>query len=212
MLEKKKPVSKQFWRVKWGEQFVRPTGLFGVLAGYILIATTKKRSLWVLSLLNIKSTDKVLEVGFGPGADIKRASVRATDGFVTGIDPSETMLNQAKKRNATAIKAGKVALHLASMSEILPYSDDDFSKVFSINSFQFWQDSVQGLKELRRVLKPTGLIVIAVQPMHKGATDETVYQTGQTLLNSFEEAGFKNSRLEVQPMKPRAVACVIGSK
>jgi 16S rRNA A1518/A1519 N6-dimethyltransferase RsmA/KsgA/DIM1 with predicted DNA glycosylase/AP lyase activity len=27
----------------------------------------KKRSLWVLSLLNLQSTDRVLEIGFGPG-------------------------------------------------------------------------------------------------------------------------------------------------
>lgn len=192
-------------------QFGHPQGLLGWLVGWIL-AVGKKRSLWVLSLLSIKPNDQLLEIGFGPGLDIQRVSEQAIGGFVAGIDYSSLMVIQAKKRNAAGIREGKIELKQASIAQRLSYSDETFTKIYSINSFQFWPDPVEGLKEVRRVLKPGGLVAIAVQPLIKGANEETVRQTGRWLVNCLEVAGFSQVRVETQPMKPVGVACALGNR
>ena len=51
------------------------------------------------------------------------------------------------------------------------------SKIFSINSFQFWPDPDASLVELRRILKPGGLIALAVQPRGKGVTGEDTHMS-----------------------------------
>ena len=51
----------------------------------------------------------MLEIGFGPGADSRRASQQAA--FVAGVDHSDVMVKQASKRNASAIREGRVELH-----------------------------------------------------------------------------------------------------
>jgi trans-aconitate methyltransferase len=65
---------------------------------------------WVTELLEIGPCDGVLEVGFGPGMIIQRLSKLAAAGQIAGIDPSQEMVAQARARNATAIKNGRVDL------------------------------------------------------------------------------------------------------
>src|SRR5215467_5944699 len=59
----------------------------------------------------------VLEVGFGPGIAIRALSRRATHGLVCGIDHSAVMVRHATRRNAAAVRAGRVDLRLASVEQ-----------------------------------------------------------------------------------------------
>ena len=52
----------------------------------------------------------MLEVGFGPGIGLQEACKRIQSGSVYGIDISEKMIEDASKRLATEISAGKVFL------------------------------------------------------------------------------------------------------
>jgi ubiquinone/menaquinone biosynthesis C-methylase UbiE len=192
------------------DQFAYPTGIVGWLVGYILAISTRKRSLVVLSQLDIQPDDRVLEIGFGPGLDIRRASSKAWNGFVAGIDISKVMLGQARHRNKRAIRSGKVELRLGSMDLPLPYPADSFSKVFAINSFQFWGEPDKALLEIKRVLKPGGQLLIAVQPMSKGATEQTALAISEKLQALFEKAGFKKVQVVVVPLRPTPVASVSG--
>lgn len=195
-----------------GSQFAHPRGILGQLAGYLLARTATARSLWVLSQLDLQPDDRVLEVGFGPGMDVQRVSAITVDGFVAGIDASAVMVRQAHNRNAEAIRAGRVELRQASMDEPLPYPDASFTKVFSINSFPFWRNKGAALKEVYRVLRPGGVIAIAVQPVMRGATEELVRATGEWLVRQLEETGFRNVYTRVGPTKPMGTACAIGRK
>ena len=89
-------------------QFGNPHGLLGRLAGHVMALNNHKRSTWVLSLLALAETDRVLEVGFGPGVALQRASARVIRGKLLGIDHSATMLAQARRRNRVAIAAGRM--------------------------------------------------------------------------------------------------------
>lgn len=192
-------------------QFRKPTGKVGWFMGQVMALKNKERSQWVLSLLKIQPDDQILEIGFGPGLDIQRISQQISCGFVAGIDYAEIMVCQASKRNAAAIRAGKVNLQCATASK-LPYGDQSFDKVFSINVAQFWDQPLTVLAEVQRVLKPGGLVAIAVQPRDRGATEETARAVGKQLVEHLIAAGFQQIHLETKLLKPVSVVCALGIK
>jgi len=191
------------------DQFVKPTGPIGHVVGHLMSMKNGTRSEWVFSILDLKPSDRVLEIGFGPGIDIVRASQTAA--FVAGIDHSDVMLKQASRRNKAAIEQGKVKLELGAAAK-LPYPDAHFDKVFAINCAQFWKDSVKTMIEVARVLKPGGWVALAVQPRSKNATDETTRQAGIGLSKSLAAAGFEEIHSEFHEMKPVPTVCVLGRR
>src|SRR6266571_4382120 len=119
--------------------FAHPRGLLGRLGGAIMARATGQRNEWTLSLLEIRQDDCILEVGCGPGALIQALAARDTEGLVAGVDPSPTMLRQAVRRNAQAIREVRVQV-LAASATALPFEDATFDKALSANSLPFWPD------------------------------------------------------------------------
>lgn len=195
--------------MNWRSQFAKPTGALGWMVGYAMSIKNRERSEWVLSLLDLKPADRVLEIGFGSGADIARASRVAA--FVAGVDHSEVMLRQASRRNRDAIRDGRVDVRVGAAAQ-LPFPDAQFDCVFAINSAQFWKDSVKTFMELRRVVKPGGRVLLAVQPRNKGATEETARQVGFGIAKALTQAGFEDAHCEFREMRPVSTACVLGRR
>ena len=162
--------------------------------------STRQRNEWTLSLLDIQPDDHVLEVGCGPGTLIQALAVRATEGLVVGIDESPTMLRQAARRNAEAIREGRVQLLLGSATA-LPFEDAAFDKALSANSLPFWPDQEAGVKEMWRVLKTGGVVAIILQRSF-ARTESEVTQIGAGLLALLSKVGFHQTRMEFKPMKP----------
>jgi SAM-dependent methyltransferase len=194
----------------WRSQFGHPTGWLGSLLGVAMAIKSRERSLWVLSLLDLQPQDRVLEIGFGPGVDIQRASQIAA--FVAGIDHSAVMVRQARRRNRAANRLGRVDLRQASIADPLPFEDGAFTKAFAINSFQFWPDPDASMRELRRVLRASGLLALALQPRSKGATEDDSRLAAEQLQRLLQKHGFVETRLESKPMKPVTVVCALGLK
>jgi ubiquinone/menaquinone biosynthesis C-methylase UbiE len=192
-------------------QFEHPTGWVGWCIGQLMAVKNRRCSEWVIDLLKVRPSDRILEVGFGSGVDLARTSALASEGFVAGIDRSEVMVRQAQRRNATTIQSGRIELQQADASAI-PYVDASFDKVFSINVAQFWTDPLAVLAELQRVLVPRGVVAIAIQPRIPNATETTSQQTGHFLVNALIAAGFKQVRLETKLMQPVSVVCALGYK
>jgi ubiquinone/menaquinone biosynthesis C-methylase UbiE len=191
------------------KQFAKPTGTLGWMVGHMMAMTTADRSEWVFSLLDLRPEDRVLEIGFGPGTDVLRASRMVS--FVAGVDHSDMMVKQASRRNAAAIREGRVKIQLGTASQ-LPYPEAHFDKVLAINSAQFWKDSVSTLTEVARVLRPGGWTALAVQPRNKGATEDHAYQAGRGLADAMKKAGFSEVHCESRAMKPVSTVCALGRK
>ena len=186
-----------------------PRGLWGALIGYSMAWTHRSRNSWILSLLEVKPEDRVLEIGFGPGAAIRDVARLATRGLVAGIDLSAVMLRQAGRCNRESIRQGRVELRQAGMSAI-PYANGSFDKVFGTNSIQFSRDLVSDLAEIHRVLRPAGLAAFSIQPMWRGGTDAAAVQIGRDLKDAMTEAGFAGCRIEQKDTWPRRTVCVLG--
>ena len=194
-------------------QFGRPTGFWGHMAGKIMARTpsNQERIHWTIALLDIKPDDRLLEIGFGPGMAIELVSKIASEGFIAGVDHSEVMVRQASRRNARAIRDGKVMLRLGSVSK-LPKFNESFDKIFTINSIHFWHEPVDCLKELWHLLRPGGLIAVTIQPRSRSATDATTKEIGEEVAMNLKRAGFAQCKLEIRHIKPVSVACAIGIK
>jgi SAM-dependent methyltransferase len=116
-------------------QFMHPRGLGGQLSGWVMAhrGSNRRRNTWVVSLLDVQPTDRVLEIGFGPGIAIGELARRTTEGVVIGVDQSEVMVRLARKRNVAAVHRGKVDLRLGSV-EALPDLGGALDKILSVNS------------------------------------------------------------------------------
>ncbi|MGH8608543.1 MAG: class I SAM-dependent methyltransferase [Gammaproteobacteria bacterium] len=167
--------------------FGRPKGSLGRLGGIIMARMNRKVAAWAIDLLGVHPSDKVLEVGFGPGVGIQLLAKSVSSGRVVGVDYSKEMVEQASVRNAKAIEDGRVDLREGSV-ERLPFEDETFNSALAINSMQVWPDAVAGLREIRRVMRPGGRIVLAFT-RHSG-------QPKSGLTDALTAAGFLGVRVE----------------
>jgi ubiquinone/menaquinone biosynthesis C-methylase UbiE len=191
-------------------QFGRPAGIRGWAAGLVMAhrSSNRRRNAWAVSLLEVRPDDRVLEIGFGPGLAIRELSNITREGYVCGIDHSELMLRQAKKRNDDGIRRGIVDLRLGSV-DALPSFDAPFDKILAVNAVLFWNDVDSRLAQLRGLLRPGGLIAVAHQPRGPGASDETSAAKGREIAAALVRAGFSEVRVETMRLKP-AVVCALG--
>jgi ubiquinone/menaquinone biosynthesis C-methylase UbiE len=188
----------------------RPTGIVGRAMVLLMAhrASNRQRNAWAVSLLEVRRDDRVLEIGFGPGLAIRELSRIAVDGYIGGIDHSELMLRSATRRNADGLARGVVDLRLGSVDE-LPTFDEPFDKILAVNAAMFWGDPAARLSQLRRLLRPGGLIAIVHQPRGPGVTDEASAAWGRQMAAALDQAEFSSVRLETLNLKP-AVVCALG--
>ena len=191
-------------------QFGHPTGLGGRAAGLVMAhrSSNRRRNSWAVSLLDVRSDDRVLEIGFGPGLAIRELSRLAVEGYVCGIDHSELMLRRAKRLNAEGVRRGVVDLRLVSVDD-LPAFEEPFDKILTVNAMMFWREPVARLERVRRLLRSGGLIAVAHQPRGPGASDEDAATVGRQIEAALAQAGFPELRLETVALKP-AVVCALG--
>jgi SAM-dependent methyltransferase len=171
--------------------------------------SNRQRNRWVVSLLGIRPADRVLEIGFGPGLAIAELA-RAGAGHVYGIDHSGVMLRHAARRNAAAIRAGRVTLIRASADQLPLALDGPFDAILAVNSLAFWPAPTQRLAELRQLLAPGGRIAIASQPRCPGATADTSRSAARQIEDLLKDAGFMHVNTQTLPLSP-PVACVLAA-
>ena len=194
----------------FNSQFAHPHGWLGRLVGVILAIKNRERNAWTISLLDIRPGDHVLEIGFGPGQAIQEVAKLTSNGFVAGIDVSDTMVVQASKRNTAAIRSGRALLQQGSESP-LTFENNKFDKVLAVNSMQFWSNQMAGLQEVMRVLKPAGRVAITIQPIW-AKTEADVQVVAEQLVSQLKQVGFKQVCLETKQIKPITTVCGIGTK
>ena len=187
----------------------RPRGAAGRVTAWEMAhrPSNRQRNRWVVSLLDVRPADRVLEIGFGPGVAIA-ALARAGAGHVYGVDHSAVMVREASRRNAAAIRAGRVTLLNASADRLPAALDGPFDVILAVNSLGFWPAPGERLAELRLRLAPGGRIAIVSQPRSPGATAATSRTAAAEIENLLSGAGYTHRRTEFLPLDPPA-ACVL---
>jgi SAM-dependent methyltransferase len=193
-------------------QFHGPTGPLGHVAGWVMgrRSSNVQRNRWAVGLLDIGPTDRVLEVGCGPGVAVAALAGRATRGLVVGVDRSAVMIGQARRRNAEAVQAGRVRLIHAPV-ERLQTEDGPFDAALAVNTVGIWPEPTDRLREIGRLLAPGGRIALVSQPRTQGATAATSAAAADGLAARLRDAGFGDLRVETLELDPPAV-CVLASR
>jgi len=105
----------------------------------------------LIKLVNPQKGLKMLEVGIGTG--LFAMEFRNEGIEVCGIDPSEKMLEIARGRGFD-VRYG--------VGENIPFEDDTFDVVLSMTSMEASKEPDHFLGEMKRVAKPSGIVVVAV--------------------------------------------------
>jgi SAM-dependent methyltransferase len=175
----------------------RPEGEAGRAVGERLNRVNADITAAVYQRLLLRQADHVLEVGFGNGKRLPALLAYAHDLTYVGIDIAETMVTGAIAFNAELVAAGIASFRLAS-AEAIPCPDQSFDRVFAVNVIYFWPDPVRALLEMRRVLRPGGMSVVAAlkpdldQPPPPFAREEYGFRVrdGATVAGLHRDAGF----------------------
>lgn len=142
-------------------QLGRPRGLFGRLLVGMLNRENLPLNLHMVGALELRSGDEVLEVGFGGGVGLDLILRHTKDVRVTGVERAPDMVTLARRRFADALRAGRLELADGSV-ERLPFPDARFAAACTANCVYFWPDLDAGLRELARVLRPGGALIVAI--------------------------------------------------
>ena len=137
----------------------KPKGESGKGVGLQMNKGNKHICLNSYDLLNPNKGDVILEIGMGNGFFIKNLIEKADNIKYTGVDFSKTMIEEASIINKEFLKQGQVQFFEASI-EKLPFESDSFDCITTTNTLYFWPQPKQNIKELLRVLKPKGKLLI----------------------------------------------------
>lgn len=114
---------------------------------------------WALGFFSFGETDRVLDIGCGGGAALRRMSESVAKGHLVGIDHSPVSVATSEKNNAADITSGKMEI-ITGTVEKMPFPDDSFDKVLTVESFYFWPDPEKNLREVLRVTKRGGTFLL----------------------------------------------------
>jgi arsenite methyltransferase len=113
----------------------------------------------VLEAIELKQGEDLLDVGSGPGLlSCEAAAILGPDGSVHGVDPSESMLAIAARRERAAA-AAPVHVPAAHACE-LPFPDESFNAAVATQVYEYVNDIPRALGEARRVLRPGGRLLV----------------------------------------------------
>jgi SAM-dependent methyltransferase len=107
------------------------------------------------SFAGIAGSQRVLDVGCGPGALATELVRRLGPAAVTAVDPSERFVDAARQR------LPGVTVEMAS-AERLPFPDRSFDAAIAQLVVHFMDDPVAGLAEMARVTRPRGVVCACV--------------------------------------------------
>ncbi len=151
---------------------------------------------WSIESLSLHAGQRALEVGCGPGAmSFALADAVGTTGAVSGIDNSGIMIEEAKRRSAAH---AQVEFDTGDAQQ-LRYGDGQFDACYSERVFQHLDAPELALKEMLRVLRPGGRVVVVDTDWETVTIDHPDVSTTRKILNyvtdDFSANGWMGRRL-----------------
>ena len=144
-------------------QLRKPEGESGLVMASMMNDGNAAINLHTIAVLNPQPGDTILEVGMANGYFVKNILGIAEDITYFGCDYSKDMVQLAEELNEKFVQSGRAEFVHGDIRS-LPYETNSFDKVFTVNTFYFWDDHRNAVMELKRVLKPEGELILANRP------------------------------------------------
>lgn len=136
-----------------------------------------------LKKIELHSGECLLDIGCGTGVLLAALEERYPDAVLAGVDPTREMLDIAGKRLSKKVHIEQ------SWAEKLPFEAETFDVIVFCSVFHYIREPIVALKEVMRVLKSTGRLVIT-----DWCDDYITCQICDLFLRVFNQAHFKTYR------------------
>jgi ubiquinone/menaquinone biosynthesis C-methylase UbiE len=143
--------------IKLAQHLANPRGKEGIETGEMMHSTNIGMTLESIKALLIEDHETILEIGHGNAAHVKHIINKARNVRYTGIDISETMHYEARRLNQEYQEQVDFVWY---EGKNLPFADQTFDKIFTVNTVYFWEEPVEYLNEIYRVMKNNGTFVL----------------------------------------------------
>lgn len=186
-------------------QSAHPSGLLGHVVARVMAVDTAAANRWVRAALSGKPGERILELGCGPGRSLRCLARSIGSGELLGVDPSHVMCSLARRHNRSFIESGQVRIACGD-AEAIPAPDACFDRAYSVHTIYFWPDLEAGLRELRRVLRPGGQLLLGFHSSENfelaQTLPESVYtlRSGDEILAALRRSGFPDVQIRIDPV------------
>jgi ubiquinone/menaquinone biosynthesis C-methylase UbiE len=140
-------------------QLKHPTGEKGIEMGNMMNETNINMTRHSVRNLHIESGDTILELGHGNAGHVEFIFEQAENLKYYGLEMSELMFQEARQINRNYVSQ-KQAFFSIYDGNTIPFEDNVFNKIFTVNTIYFWQEPEKLLSEIYRVLQPKGILCI----------------------------------------------------
>jgi len=152
---------------------------------------------WAVTVLNVKPSDHLLEIGCGAGVLAEQIAGKLKTGSLTAIDSSAAMIKMAVKKN---INAQFITCDFASAA--LP--EKAYDKILAFNVNFFWKDPAAELTLIRKYLKRNGKLYVFYQ-----APYDITIAAAKPIEEKLLSHGYKIVDTVFKKMSPASAFCII---
>lgn len=145
------------WRADYVARLAQPRGVLGHLAANAMLESNTDLVRAVVTALDLRDGQRVLEVGCGPGQGVD-AAMDVADLVIHAVDPSGPMLRRVSRRHRRAVGRRRLHLHHATLLDlqlVVP-----LQAAWGVNVVYFMADRVANFTHLHDLLEPGGRLAL----------------------------------------------------
>jgi len=201
------------------KQVRKPTRWIGQLFAWLMNMSHSPLTDWGLKHVEVEQQFTILDVGCGGGRTVQKLALKAIEGKVYGVDYAKGSVAASRTKNAGLIESGRVEIIEATVSH-LPFAADSFDLVTAVETQYYWPDLANDMREVLRVLKPGGTLVVILESYKDGAYNALQRPVMKFLKSTnlsiddqrelFAAAGYVDVRVTEE--KKKGWLCAIGRK
>ena len=188
----------------------KPTGELGLQVANNMNENHLPLWRWGFSQLDFTDIRSILDIGCGSGMTVKLMAELAEKARISAIDYSPDMVELAKATCLDQIASGRIAIVQCEVSRLC-FDDETFELVTAFETYYFWPNLINDLKEIKRVLKPGGRLLMVNEcykdPAFEERNSRCVRLADMQIHDPYEyegflaSAGFKLSNINTVPEK-----------
>jgi len=155
-----------------GGNFGNPNGIAGKISTKLMNIMNQRQYKAILDNINLEHNDILLDIGFGNGYLINKLFKENIPIKIYGIEISNDMINNASKKYKKIIGNGYLKLYSENIVNT-SFENEQFNKLYTVNTIYFWNDLEKCFSEIKRILKPNGIFLNAIYT--KEYLDKIIY-------------------------------------